>query len=222
MLTFISWFDAVPTGKSVIKVKNTTSTSTFGAQPPLSGTIFQLGPGRWDQLLKALGQDNEPSKYDYGITYGLDSSFSNGWYWSNNVSFSADDKRQIDQSLSLGTHMGYQFWQNDKSSLSSEIGLKWISDKSFSSVTDERLAWTWSSDYQKLLFSRVSLSYSHQLNVSTEDSKNTQLSADVGIQIPMTDKLHTKVSLDWSYDNQPEHGVEEIDRKINFGVNYKW
>ena len=54
ILAFISWFDAEPTCKSVIKVKNTTPTATFGAKPPLSGTIFQLGPGRWDQLLKVL------------------------------------------------------------------------------------------------------------------------------------------------------------------------
>lgn len=170
----------------------------------------------------AIGQNNEPTEYDYGITYGVDSSISSGWYWNNNASFSVDDKRQIDQSISLGTNVGYQFWENDKGSLSSEIGLKWISDKSVYSGTDERLAWAWSSDYQKLLFSRASLSYSHQLNVSTEDTKNTQLSVDIGLSIPVTDKVDATISLDWSYDNQPEEGVEPIDRKVNFGVNYNW
>jgi putative salt-induced outer membrane protein YdiY len=170
----------------------------------------------------AIGQNNEPTEYDYGITYGVDSSISSGWYWNNNASFSVDDKRQIDQSISLGTNVGYQFWENDKGSLSSEIGLKWISDKSVYSGTDERLAWAWSSDYQKLLFSRASLSYSHQLNVSTEDTKNTQLSVDIGLSIPVTDKVDATISLDWSYDNQPEEGIEPIDRKVNFGVNYNW
>ena len=170
----------------------------------------------------AIGQNNEPTEYDYGITYEVDWSINNGWYWNTNASFSVDDKRQIDQSNSLGTSMGYQFWGNDKGSLSSNVGLKWISDKSFYSGTDERLAWAWSSDYQKLLFSRASLSYSHQLNVSTEDTKNRQLSADIGLSIPVTDKLDTKISLDWSYDNQPEEGLEQIDRKVNFGINYKW
>jgi putative salt-induced outer membrane protein YdiY len=170
----------------------------------------------------AIGQNNEPTEYDYDIAYGVDWSISSGWYWNNNASFSVDDKRQIDQSISLGTNVGYQFWENDKGSLSSEIGLKWIGDKSVYSGTDERLAWAWSSDYQKLLFSRASLSYSHQLNVSTEDTKNTQLSVDIGLSIPVTDKVDTTISLDWSYDNQPEEGVEPIDRKVNFGVNYNW
>jgi putative salt-induced outer membrane protein YdiY len=48
------------------------------------------------------------------------------------------------------------------------------------------------------------------------------LSADIGLSIPVTDKLDTKISLDWSYDNQPEEGLEQIDRKVNFGINYKW
>ena len=170
----------------------------------------------------AIGQNNEPTEYDYGITYEVDWSINNGWYWNTNASFSVDDKRQIDQSNSLGTSMGYQFWENDKGSLSSNVGLKWISDKSFYSGTDERLAWAWSSDYQKFLFSGTSLSYSHQLNVSTEDTKNTQLSIDVGLSIPVNDKVDTTISLDWSYDNQPEEGVEQIDRKVNFGINYKW
>ena len=122
-----------------------------------------------------------------------------------------------------GLSMGYQFWENDKGSLSSNVGLKWISDKSFYSGTDERLAWAWSSDYQKLLFSGASLSYSHQLNVSTEDTKNTQLSAlMLGFRSQSTDKLGTTISLDWSYDNQPEEGVEQVDRKVNFGINYNW
>jgi putative salt-induced outer membrane protein YdiY len=170
----------------------------------------------------AIGQNNELTEHDYGITYEVDWSISNGWYWNYNASFSADDKSQIDQSFSLGASRGRQFWENDKSSLSSEIGLKWISDKSFSSGTDARLAWAWSSDYQKLLFSRASLSYSHQLTVATEDTKNTQFSADIGLSIPVTDSVDTTISLDWSYDNQPEEGVEPIDRKVNFGVNYKW
>jgi putative salt-induced outer membrane protein YdiY len=46
------------------------------------------------------------------------------------------------------------------------------------------------------------------------------LVADLGIIIPVTDKLDTKISWDWSYDNQPEEGNETIDRKIKFGINY--
>ena len=59
-----------------------------------------------------------------------------------------------------------------------------------------------------------------QLNVSIKDSKNTQLNADIGIIIPVTDKLDTKITWDWSFDNQPEAGNETIDRKVRFGINY--
>jgi len=170
----------------------------------------------------ALGQDNEPSEYDYDINYGVDWSVSDHLYWGNNISLSADDKRQIDRSVSIGTNLGHQFWQNDKGALSTEVGLTWISDKLFNVTTDDRLAWTWSGGYQRLLFDKVALSYSHQLNVSTEDAQNTQLSADLGVKIPVTEKIDTTISWDWSYDNQLKEGIEPIDRKVNFGINYEW
>jgi putative salt-induced outer membrane protein YdiY len=118
----------------------------------------------------------------------------------------------------VGTNLGYQFWKNEEGKLSTEIGLAWISDKLFSSIDDERIALVWSGNYQKQLNKKVSLSYSHQLNVSMKDSDNSQLSADIGFIIPVSDRLDTKISWDWAIDNQPEQGNEKIDRKLNLAL----
>ena len=171
---------------------------------------------------ETLGQENEPTIKDYGIAYGIDWAIDDSWYWGNNIFYGADDKRQIEQSVSVGTNLGYQFWKNDEGKLATEIGLAWISDKLFSSIDDERIALVWSGNYQKQLNKKVSLSYSHQLNVSMKDSDNSQLSADIGFIIPVTDKLDTKISYDWSIDNQPEQGNEKIDRKLKFGADYSF
>jgi putative salt-induced outer membrane protein YdiY len=171
---------------------------------------------------ETLGQENEPTIKDYGIAYGIDWAIDNSWYWGNNIFYGADDKRQIEQSVSVGTNLGYQFWKNDDGKLTTEIGLAWISDKLFSSIDDERIALVWSGNYQKQLNKKVSLSYSHQLNVSMKDSDNSQLSADIGFIIPVTDRLDTKISWDWAIDNQPEQGNEKIDRKLKFGADYSF
>lgn len=171
---------------------------------------------------ETLGSDNNSTINDYGIKYVIDWSVSDRWYWGNSFFYGADDKRQIDQSVSIGTNMGYQFWKNDQSKLASEIGLTWINDKLLSAVTDERLAWAWSGNYQKQLNKKVSLTYSHQLNVSIKDSDNAQLSADIGFIIPVSDRLDTKISWDWAMDNQPEPGNEKIDRKLKFGADYSF
>jgi putative salt-induced outer membrane protein YdiY len=169
---------------------------------------------------ETLGQENEATTNDYGIEYGIDWVISEHWYWGNNFFFGADDKRQIDQSVSAGTNLGYQFWKDANGSLSTDIGLSWIDDKFFSMVKDERLAWVWSSNYQKQLNKNVSLYYSHELNVSLKDSDNKQLSSDIGIIIPVTEQLDTKITWDLSIDNQPEPGNERIDRKLKFGIDY--
>ena len=171
---------------------------------------------------ETLGQENEETTKDYGIAYGIDWAIDDSWYWGNNIFYGADDKRQIEQSVSVGTNLGYQFWKNNNGKLSTEIGLAWIDDKLFSSIDDERIALVWSGKYQKQLNKKVSLSYSHQLNVSMKDSDNAQLSADIGFLIPVTNKLDTKISYDWSIDNQPSQGNEKIDRKLKFGVDYSF
>lgn len=170
---------------------------------------------------ETLGSKNESTINDYGIKYVIDWSISENWYWGNNFFYGADDKRQIDQSISVGTNMGYQFWKNDQGKLTSEIGLTWINDKLLSTVNDERLAWAWSGEYKKRLVRKVLLSYSHQLNVSIKDSDNSQLNADLSIIIPVTEQLDTKISWDWSFDNQPEQDNEKIDRKLKFGLDYR-
>jgi putative salt-induced outer membrane protein YdiY len=186
------------------------------------GLIFENGNATHSASInyETLGENGESTINDYGIAYGIDWSISNRWYWGNNFFYGADDKRQIDQSVSVGTNVGYQFWKNETGKLSTAVGLTWINDKLFSATTDDRLTWAWSGDYEKLLIKKVSLSYSHQLNVSIKDSENTQLNADIGIVIPVTDKLDTKITWDWSFDNQPESGNETIDRKVRFGINY--
>ena len=171
---------------------------------------------------ETLGQENEETIKDYVITYGIDWAIDDSWYWGNNIFYGADDKRQIEQSVSVGTNLGYQFWEHEEGKLSTEIGLAWIDDKLFSSINDERIAFVWSGNYQKKLNKKASLSYSHQLNVSIKDSDNAQLSADIGFLIPVTNKLDTKISYDWSIDNQPSQGNEKIDRKLKFGADYSF
>jgi putative salt-induced outer membrane protein YdiY len=169
---------------------------------------------------ETLGQDNKSTIKDYGVAYGIDWLINNSWYWGNDIFYGADDKRQIDKSMSVGTNMGYQFWNNETSSLSSEIGLTWIKDELINSITDDRLTWAWSGDYEKILIRNVFLAYSHQVYVSIKDSDNAQIDADIGIIIPVSDKLDTKISWDWSFDNQPQEGNEKVDRKLKFGINY--
>ena len=171
---------------------------------------------------ETLGQENVVTIKDFGIAYGIDWAIDDSWYWGNNIFYGADDKRQIDQSVSVGTNLGYQFWKTEDGKLSTEIGLAWISDKLFSSIDDERIALVWSGNYRKQLNKKVSFSYSHQLNVSMKDSDNSQLSANIGFIIPVTNKLDTKISYDWSIDNQPEQGNEKVDRKLKFGADYSF
>ncbi len=166
--------------------------------------------------------DDNQANVEYQLSHSVDWFFKDRWFWSNQGSFGANDNRAIDNSYTLGSNLGNQFWDNDDSALLAEAGLVWISEEFVDGTKDDRMTLSWSSDYRKLLFKQVGLSHSHQLLVAIEDTDNRQFSADVGFDFPLINNLFTKISLEWTYDNQPVEGVEKIDRKLNLGVNYSW
>ncbi len=175
----------------------------------------------------ALGYENKStddnqSAVEYRLSHSVDWFFKDTWFWSNQGSFGANDNRAIDKFYTLGSNIGNQFWDDDEGSLLAETGIVWISEAFIDGTKDDRVTMSWSSDYRKLLFKQVGLSHSHQLLVAIEDPDNTQLSADIGFDFPLINNLFTKISLEWTYDNQPVEGVEKIDRKLNLGVNYSW
>jgi len=175
-------------------------------------------------------KDNEPKK-NYDIGYASDWFFNDDWYWSNAASFGANDNRGLDQFYSVGSLVGKQFWETDKSALSLETGLTWISEtfivttrdqRLMRDKKDERLTWNWTTNYKKMIFENIEFFHTNQLLISVEDAHNSQFNADMGFDFPLVEDLFTKVALKWNYDNQPAEGIEKIDRSFTIGVNYNW
>ena len=108
-------------------------------------------------------EDNEP-KENYDIGYAFDWFFNDDWYWSNAASFGVNDNRGLDQFYSVGSLVGKQFWETDKSALSLETGLTWISEtfivttrdqRLMRDKKDERLTWNWTTNYKKMIFENI-------------------------------------------------------------------
>ncbi|MBT6780679.1 MAG: DUF481 domain-containing protein, partial [Porticoccaceae bacterium] len=175
-------------------------------------------------------EDDQP-KENYDIGYAFDWFFNDDWYWSNAASFGANDNRGLDQFYSVGSLVGKQFWETDKSALSLETGLTWISEtfivttrdqRLMRDKKDERLTWNWTTNYKKMIFENIEFFHTNQLLISVEDADNSQFNADMGFDFPLVEDLFTKVALKWNYDNQPAEGIEKIDRSFTIGVNYNW
>ena len=158
----------------------------------------------------------------YDLNYGLDWFFRDKWYWSNKVAWGANDDRSIDQFYSVGSAIGRQFWDSKISALSAESGLLWISEDFLDQTSDRRLTWSWAAEYRRLISNNVELFHSHDILIALTDIDNTEISADLGIKVPVVKNLFTELKIEWTYDNQPALGTRSTDSQLTMGVNYSW
>jgi len=134
----------------------------------------------------------------------------------------ANENRAIDQYYSIGSAIGRQLWESDASALSAESGLVWISEEFSDQSSDNRLTWSWSADYRRILGQTLELFHTHRLLVSLSDFEDSEIKADLGLKAPLVDNLFTELKLEWIYDNQPALGTDPSDSQLTIGINYSW
>ena len=166
--------------------------------------------------------DGSPANEEYHLGYGVDFFFREKWFWKNGASVGANENRAIDQYYSIGSAIGRQLWESDASALSAESGLVWISEEFSDQSSDNRLTWSWSADYRRILGQTLELFHTHRLLVSLSDFEDSEIKADVGLKAPLVDNLFTELKLEWIYDNQPALGTDPSDSQLTIGINYSW
>lgn len=159
---------------------------------------------------------------EYAAGYGIDWFFQEQWFWSNGVSFGADDDRAIDQYFAIGSAIGRQFWDSDASALSAETGLLWISEEFEDQSTNRRLTWSWATDFRSQIANNIELFHSHKILIALTDLDDSDFRADLGLKVPVVENLFTELKIEWIYDNQPAAGTEKSDSQLTIGVNYSW
>ena len=165
---------------------------------------------------------NQSSKENYNLTYAFDWFFRDNWFWSNNLSYGANDDRALDQFYTVSSLLGNQLWDNSSGALSFETGATWINEVLNTDIEEGKLTWNWSTNYRKSLFKSMVFSHSNQLLVAIEDSSDSLFQGNFALDFPLVDQLFTKLELRWIYDNEPPEGIEKIDRRATIGINYNW
>ena len=158
----------------------------------------------------------------YDIGHAVDWFFQDKWFWSNALTWGANDDRSIDQFYSIGSAIGRQFWDTEITSLSAETGLLWISEELTDQTTDRRLTWSWAADYRRMLNNSMEIFHRQGILVALTDMSDSEINADFGLKVPVVKNLFTELKLEWIYDNQPALGTRSTDSQVTIGVNYSW
>jgi len=189
-----------------------------------SAVEWRIGDYRHDTRVnyESHSLDGSPANEEYHLGYGVDFFFREKWFWKNAVALGANENRAIDQYYSIGSAIGRQLWESDASALSAESGLVWISEEFSDQSSDNRLTWSWSADYRRILGQTLELFHTHRLLVSLSDVDDSEIKADIGLKAPLVDNLFTELKLEWIYDNQPALGTDPSDSQLTIGINYSW
>ncbi|MDB4076507.1 DUF481 domain-containing protein [Porticoccaceae bacterium] len=189
-----------------------------------SAVEWRIGDYRHDTRVnyESHSLDGSPANEEYHLGYGVDFFFREKWFWKNAVALGANENRAIDQYYSIGSAIGRQLWESDASALSAESGLVWISEEFSDQSSDNRLTWSWSADYRRILGQTLELFHTHRLLVSLSDVDDSEIKADIGLKAPLVDNLFTELKLEWIYDNQPALGTDPSDGQLTIGINYSW
>ncbi|HSX86081.1 MAG TPA: DUF481 domain-containing protein [Cellvibrio sp.] len=169
-----------------------------------------------------------PEKWN--VSYGLDWFFRERWFWSNNIAVGVEESRGIENYHTLGSGVGYQFWENSKSALSLSSGVAYYNEVYTDSfvidpnyeIDDNYTAWRVATDFRYTLPLGVSFFHNNELIQSFEDSSNFYLKSTTGLSAMILSKVYSELKVDYNVDNQPQPGKQEKDTRMSVGVSYKW
>ena len=166
--------------------------------------------------------DGRQAENSFDITYSADWFLEQHWFWRNEASLGADENRSLDQIFSVGSALGHQFWDDNNSSLSTELGLSWMTEKQINGIEKEHMKLNWSVGYSNMLWNKITFYHQHDLWISVQDINDNQAEIDVGIKIPLIRDLFTEIKFEWIFDNEPALGSDKLDNKYSIGINYVW
>ena len=198
-----------------------------------ASTTFRQGNFRHVTTIDVdtLSTGDNPATEDYEVGYRLDWFFSEKWFWYNALTGGRTESKSIKEFYNYGTGLGVQMWENVNSALALESGIDFIKeryeqpDDPMVEPTDdlEKAAWRFATRYRyKLPWFNAKLVHKNEVLYSFEDSADWEVSADVGVSVPLGPGLFSEYMIEYDYDNLPAEGAKSADTKVTIGIGYKW
>jgi len=148
----------------------------------------------------------------------------------NDIEYSADESKNIDERQALSGGFGFQLWESDRTALSFTGGLTYVKELFDAPVTagddfvskNDRVAWQFGIDYRYVLPFDAKLFHKNSLFQSFEDSSDWRFESDTGINMPLWGGLYSEIKFEYDYDNAPVSNNKRDDSAVKFGVGYSW
>jgi putative salt-induced outer membrane protein YdiY len=195
-----------------------------------TNVFFRYREYRHDIWLKywAESREQEELKNRVTLNYQFDWFFAPKTFWSTNLELLQDDPLRISQRASIGTGLGYQFWENTNSSLSLETGPEYVSETTFAQndtsieTTAAYASWRLAGDFRIKLPRDIVLFSKVELLQSLESGDDWEMESNTGLSLPIAGGVTADLSYRNAFDSSPPEGQDESDTRLRLGVGYQW
>lgn len=181
---------------------------------------------------ESKSNNDEPAREDYELLYRLDWFFEERWFWYNELRWSGEESKNIDERYTLGTGLGVQMWENPNTALALEGGLdhvKELLDGTDADISNpdwdsspERSALRFATKFRYKLPFSAELIHTNEILYSLQDSADWELSADLGLSVPLGQGLFSEYKFEYDFDNLPANETKKEDTKFSVGIGYEW
>lgn len=183
--------------------------------------------------------DGGPDDEEFEGLHAFDWFFSPRTYWYIDLSVNSDEAKQLQEKYTVGTGLGYQFWESQKTAYSVKTGGVYTNesyefdeeDVEAGELLDESpqdfASWSVTSNFRYLLlgkfafFNRADFLWSL---AAPEDGerKDWSVQTDSGLTMPIAKGVSADIALEYDYDNSPQDDNQKEDSRLRFGVGYSW
>lgn len=152
------------------------------------------------------------------------------WFSYHNVSVGADENRGLDSQRAIGSGLGHQFVETERSALSQQLGVAYM-DQQYETATtpnqsfDESVSALYlrtASDFRHQLVEDVAVFHTNEFMYSFDDSKDWYIKSSTGVTSRMLENIASEVKLEYWLDNQPQPTKKREDVRLSVGLSYQW
>jgi len=166
--------------------------------------------------------NNVTTESEYSLSYKYDRFITDKWFWNTGVTYEFDRFQDLRKQTTVGTGLGYQFWDTPFGAFSIENGLSVVVNDYNEQSNDRELAHRWTLNINRYFFSKqLELFHVHNI-LNLFESDMYQVDSETGLRFKIFDGVTASARLDWDYDSSPADDDYSVDRKYVLGLGYQW
>ncbi len=173
-------------------------------------------------LVSNESAEEERTKDQLDVDYGYKRFVSEKWYASGNAEYFQDRLKDIDQRITLGAGMGYQFWDDSFGALSTDVSVNFVQEE-LDGDDETNPAVRWGLDYNRWLLAKK-LEFFHKQSVLfiPDGDRGEVIESSTGVRYALNDRIDAAARVDVNHETEPPPGASKTDVTYTLGIGIKF